>query len=131
VVRKRPGRSDISRGEIETATQHLYGYLSIHAVAKRRPRAFAALNEHPLFWNTVAGALQTSALVALGRIFDQNSAHNIDALIRLATKNRVLFSTAALAKRKNQSGGDPPPWATSSLQELTCRLLPIFGDSGQ
>jgi hypothetical protein len=58
---------EIFRGECEGSSQHLYAYLTIHGVAKRRKTVFRALDRHALFWNTVAGALQGSAIITLGR----------------------------------------------------------------
>ena len=61
------------------------------------------MNTTPLFWLTTQYALLLSALVALGRIFDQKSAHNIDRLIAAASKNPSIFSRVALAKRRHNS----------------------------
>lgn len=108
---------DLSRAEIEEATQYLYAYLAMHAVAKRRPRVLRAFNEHPLFWNTAAGALQSASIVTLGRIFDQDSPHNIDALLRLASKPSPMFSRRALAIRKHASPGPPPAWVAAFVAE--------------
>jgi hypothetical protein len=101
---------DLFRGECEASSQHLYAYLAIHAVAKRRKSVFRALNRSALFWNTVAGALQTSALITLGRVFDQDTPHNVDVLLRLAQCSPTIFAKTALAKRKHDSNAAPPQW---------------------
>jgi len=101
---------DLFRGECEESSQHLYAYLAIHALAKRRKRVFRALDRYALFWKTVLRALQASALVTLGRVFDQDTPHNVDALLRLAQKTPAMFSKAALAGRKHNTGGPAPPW---------------------
>lgn len=99
---------EIFRGECEAASQHLYAYLTIRRLARRHGPVRRALNRHALFWNTAVGALQQSALVTLGRVFDQDTPHNVDVLLRLATNGRAMFSKAALAVRKAEAGLQPP-----------------------
>jgi hypothetical protein len=63
------------------------------------------LNQHAAFWNGVLGALQTSAFIALGRIFDDDkTTHNADDLLRYAEDYRGIFSKGALAARKMRAG---------------------------
>jgi len=47
----------------------------------------------------VLGALQTSTFMTLGRLFDQNSMHNVDRLLKIAQSNMAIFSKEALARR--------------------------------
>jgi hypothetical protein len=107
---------EILRGEIDAATQHLYAYLAVHSIAKRRKTVLEAINLQPLFWMTVTGALQTSALITLRRIFDQDSRHNIDALLGLFQKNQILFSKTELAKRKGANELFHPVWLGKYLE---------------
>jgi hypothetical protein len=101
---------DLFRRECEASSQHLYAYLAIHALAKRRKRVFRALDRSALFWNTVLGALQTSSLITLGRVFDQDTPHNVDVLLRLAQSRPTMFSRSALATRKHDSNQPKPDW---------------------
>jgi HEPN superfamily AbiU2-like protein len=78
---------EIFRTEAEAAAQFFYTYLAMHEVAKRNKDVFRMFDEHAMFWKTLLGGVQTSALIALGRVFDQQSKHNIDALIRVAQRN--------------------------------------------
>lgn len=64
----------------------------------------ALLNQAPLFWNTCLGALQTASIIALGRVFDQSSEHNIDRVLGIAQKNLGIFSKSALGLRKQGNG---------------------------
>jgi hypothetical protein len=48
---------EIFRKECEEASQFFYAYLGVHEVAKHKRRVVRFLNENPLFWNTVVGAL--------------------------------------------------------------------------
>jgi hypothetical protein len=88
---------EVFRTEEESATQFFYAYQAVHAVAYESKHVSDRLNTAPLFWNTCLGALQTSAFIALGRIFDQDSVHNLDRLLRMAQENSQIFSKAALA----------------------------------
>jgi hypothetical protein len=58
------------------------------------------LNTNPLFWVTVHYSMLVAAFVALGRIFDQDSKHNIDRVISIAAKDLSIFSLDALRARK-------------------------------
>lgn len=104
------------RQECEQASQFFYAFLAVHEVAKHKKRVFRFLNHNPLFWNTVAGALQTSALIALGRIFDQNSPHNLDTVLRIAGDNAEMFSKVALGQRKQGKERVAPDWLDENLQ---------------
>src|SRR6266487_3113928 len=103
---------EIFRGECEAASQHLYAYLTIRRLARRRKSVLRALNRHALFWNTAMGALQQSALTTLGRAFDQDTPHNVDVLLRLASSARSIFSRTSLAARKAEAGVQAS-WADS------------------
>ncbi len=106
---------EIFRTEAEAAAQFLYAYLSVHETAGRHPSVVRLLNTAPLFWNTNLGALQTSAFIALGRIFDQDSPHNIDCVLGIAQKHREIFSLEALATRKQGKSATPPDWLDDFL----------------
>jgi len=106
---------EIFRTEVETALQFFYSYLVIHAVAGDRKAVYNSLNSAPLFWNTNLGALQTATFIALGRIFDQDSAHNIDRLIRIAQDHREIFSKQALGARKQGTAARAPDWLNDYL----------------
>lgn len=101
---------DLFRGECEASSQHLYAYLAIHALAKRRKQVFRTLDRSALFWNTVLGALQTSSLITLGRIFDQDTPHNVDVLLRLAQSTPTMFLKPALGRRKHNTSEPKPEW---------------------
>lgn len=109
---------DLFSGECEASSQFLYAYLAIHQVAKRRKTVFRALNRNALLWNTVAGALQASAIVTLGRVFDQNTPHNVDALLGLAQKSPAMFSKSALALRKQGAHPAAPPWLADFMADV-------------
>jgi hypothetical protein len=95
---------EIFRTEEETAQQYFFSYLSIRDLAGKNTDVLNMMNSTPLFWITTHHAMLLSTFVALGRIFDQNSKHNIDRLFMLASKNLGLFSRAALQARKQADG---------------------------
>jgi hypothetical protein len=92
---------DVFRREADEAVQHLYAYLAMHAVAGDHRGVPRLYNAAPLFWLTTLRALQTSTFIVLGRIFSQDSEHNLDALLRIAEQDRKIFSRQALAQRKS------------------------------
>lgn len=108
---------EIFRGEAEAAAQFFYAYLTVHAVAGERQPVYQLLNRHALLWNTTLGALQTATFITLGRIFDQQSPHNVDRVLGLAQKNRVIFSKAALGRRKQGNTTTPPAWLADYLRD--------------
>ena len=94
---------ELFRTEAESAIQCFYAWDATHAVAAKNKTVVRLLNEAPLFWNTALGALQTSALVALGRVFDPDQKnHNISRLLSIAHANPEIFSKDALAARKRK-----------------------------
>ncbi|WP_131723297.1 MULTISPECIES: AbiU2 domain-containing protein [Burkholderia] len=101
---------EIFRREAEAGAQFFYAYLTLHAVASEDPSVYCALNSTPLFWNATLAGLQSAAIIALGRVFDQNSPHNIDRVLRHAENNPQLFSKQSLAARKQGAALNPPKW---------------------
>ena len=109
---------EIFRTEAESAIQFFYSFLSIHAVAGEHKKVHLLLNTAPLFWNTTLGALQTSTFIALGRVFDQNSKHNIDRLIKIAQSNMDIFSKESLAGRKRRGSNNADEWLDEYLRDV-------------
>ena len=95
---------EIFRTEEETAQQYFFSYLSIRDLAAKNRDVLKMMNTAPLFWITAHHAMLSSTFVALGRMFDKNSRHNIDRLISAASKNLGLFSKTALQARKQSDG---------------------------
>ncbi len=116
---------EIFRTEVEAATQFFYAYLTVHAVAGDDVAVHRLLNTAPLFWNTNLGALQTSTFVALGRVFDQQSKHNVDRLLKIAQSNPAIFSKAALGARKQKADRTASSWLAQYLQNA---YVPKTGD---
>jgi hypothetical protein len=96
---------EVFRREADEAVQHLFAYLTMHAVAGDHKEVRQLYNSAPLFWLTTLRALQTSVFIVLGRIFSQDSEHNLDALLGIAERDREIFSRASLALRKSQIPG--------------------------
>lgn len=95
---------EIFRTEEETAQQYFFSYLSIRSLAAADTDVLKMMNAAPLFWKTVHHATVLSAFVALGRIFDPNSRHNINTLISTAADEIKQFSRGALMARKRSDG---------------------------
>src|SRR5579863_4256369 len=110
---------EIFRTEAEACAQFLFAFLAVHDVAYRKKAVHKLLNRAPLFWNTCLGALQASAFIALGRVFDSNSQHNINQLLMVAQDNRTqLFSKAGLSRRKQGTRPQPPGWLQEFLHSV-------------
>jgi AbiU2 len=109
---------EVFRTEAESAVQFFYSYLAVHAVAGEHNEVHRLLNAAPLFWNTILGALQTSTFIALGRVFDQQSKHNLDCLLRIGQSNLAIFSKEALAGRKRRLSADADEWLDGFLSDV-------------
>jgi AbiU2 len=64
----------------------------------------------------VLGALQMSAHIALGRVFDQKSTHNVDRVLRLSQQNTAIFSKEALGRRKRALSRNADEWLEDYLK---------------
>lgn len=109
---------EIFRTEADAAQQFFYAWMGVHAAAADDKAVYRCLNSAALFWNTNLGALQTATFVTLGRIFDQNSIHNVGRLLKLAQDNPQIFSKAALALRKQGKNKTPPDWLDDYMRHV-------------
>jgi len=109
---------EIFRKEAESAAQFFYAYLAIHETAKRNRSVFDYLNANALLWNTIAGSLQTSALIALHRIFNHRSRHRLDSLLKVAEENVEIFSKEALRQRKRGNHKKDPDWLDEYMERV-------------
>jgi hypothetical protein len=105
---------EIFRGEVSEAAQS-YGSLAVGTLAKHDPRVVKRLNIAPLFWNTVLFSLQKSAILALGRVFQTDTAHNAATLMREAEQIDI-FSKNALRRRKHQQSANAAEWIDEFLE---------------
>src|ERR1700746_1073676 len=101
-----PEELEIFRTEEESAQQAFFAHLSVRSRAATDHGVLANMNNTPLFWRTTHHAMLVAALMALGRIFDQDpkSDHNIDKLMRVTSDSLHLFTKAALRERRIAEG---------------------------
>lgn len=109
---------ELFRKECEGAAQFFFGYLAIHEVAKRRGSVFRLLNQNAMFWNTATGAMQMASIIAIGRVFDQGSSHNIDRVLKLAQDSPSIFSKVSLGRRKQGGATEAPSWLGEYLDNV-------------
>lgn len=110
---------ELFRTEAESAIQFFYAWDAVHAVAAKDKAVFRLLNQAPLFWNTNLGALQTSTLVALGRVFDPDPKnHSVTRLLALAHANLDIFSKHSLAGRKRMGSANADDWLPEYLENV-------------
>ncbi len=95
------------RKEQAIGQQYFFSWLQIRTEFGKDQKLLDRINETPLFWITTHHALLLAAFVALGRIFDQSSPHNVDSLLRVAIDNRQIFTRQALQARRIRDGLDP------------------------
>jgi hypothetical protein len=107
---------ELFRTEVAGGTQFFNAYLAVHAAAGNHPPVHELLNRAPLFWNTCLAALQTATFIALGRLFDQGTDHNVDRVIGIAQNNPQIFSRAALGRRRQGNNPEPPEWLDEFLK---------------
>ena len=119
----------IFRGGAESGAQFFYSYLAVHELAKRDRRLFRLLDENALFWNTALGGLQTGAIMALGRIFDHRSPHNLNTLVRLVSQHRGMFAKTALGKRNRAPRASRRNGSPSTYAQRTNQHRPTFAGS--
>lgn len=93
---------EVFRKEVTTGIMFLYQYLTIHVLLSTNKQLYVAINQQPFFWNTSLGSLQQAMFITLRRIFDQESKHNLDQLIRVAQANSSIFSIDSLRVRKSK-----------------------------
>lgn len=110
---------ELFRTEAQSAIQFFYAWDATHAVAAKNKAVVRLLNEAPLFWNTTLAALQASALVALGRVFDPDTNnHSVTRLLTLAHSNLEIFSKEALAGRKRKLSSNADEWLSEYLKTV-------------
>ena len=109
---------EVYRTEVESAIQFLYVDLAINSCLADNKRALDLINRTPLFWVTNGGALQTSFFITLGRIFDQDSKHNVDRLLKAAQENAEIFSADSLKARKIGSSANATEWITEYMKDV-------------
>jgi AbiU2 len=101
--------------------------LAIHETAAKHTEVFDLLNTASLFWNTILGALQTSALVVLGRVFDlDKGSHSVNRLLDLAEGNPQIFTPDAFAARRQGSSPTRPEYLDDYLTSVYVPLPAEF-----
>src|SRR5215216_2179052 len=120
---------EVFRQEEEVAQQYFFAWLQMRTEFASDEKLLERINDTPLFWITTHHALLLAAFLALGRVFDQKSRHNLDALLRLAMKHRDIFTRTALKKRRiREEWIRPSPPSTRATS--TNRPQATFGACG-
>lgn len=109
---------EIFRTEATSGLQFYFTWLAIQYIIGENKKALDMLNENSIFWMTNISALQISAFITLGRIFDNNSKNNISKLLAYAEKNRDIFSKTALADRKRKGSDNADEWLPTYLKSV-------------
>ena len=94
--------------EVTVIASYVYAEMAIQHAASKSKSLLKAINRTPTFWKTCYASFQSSAYVALGRVFDLKSPYNIEALIASMEHDLSIFSRDALAARKAAGGFSDP-----------------------
>ena len=93
--------------EEAAAQQYFFGYLTVTQMAAENSEFLKLIHIYPWFWVTAHHAMFMATFVALGRIFDKNTPHNIDALMFVVSAEIEEFSVDALKARLVKKGLSP------------------------
>jgi hypothetical protein len=93
---------EIFRKEEEEAQQSLFAYIGVRTLLAERPDLVEMVNRNSMYWITSQHALLVNAFIALGRVFDQTSNHNVDLLLKMVETNLSTLNRDALRERKEQ-----------------------------
>lgn len=104
------------RRESATAGQYVYAEMAIQHAASKSKKLLNRLNNTPTFWLSCSAALQSSAYISLGRIFDTKSNYNVSTLLDAMEKNLELFQREGLDSRKRNGSEIDPPWLPEYLE---------------
>ena len=91
---------EVYRREEEEAQQSFFAYIGVRDLIAQRADVHRLVNRNSMFWITTHHALMVSFFMAVGRIFDPASKHNVGRLMRAVENNRPLFTREALRQRK-------------------------------
>jgi hypothetical protein len=107
----------------------VYTELTIHQQASLDRTLFDTINRHAGFWNVIFGSLQSSGIIALGRMYDDDAQTlSLPKLLEYAETYSGIFSHSAFQTRKINSGMSPamaagmvenePPFQLADLKPL-------------
>ena len=107
----------------------VYTELTIHQQAGLDRTLFETINRHAGFWNVIFGSLQSSGIIALGRMYDDDAQTlSLPKLMEYVETHPGIFSHSAFQARKINSGMSPamaagmvenePPFQLAHLKPL-------------
>lgn len=109
---------EVFRTEIESAIRCFYTHVTMNAVLAEDKHKLEIVNRTPLFWITTSDALHASLFITLGRIFDQDSNHNVDKILRIAQTQTVIFAKEGFKKRLRASSANADEWIDEYMKHV-------------
>lgn len=96
------------RDEVYSATLSWHSYLTVNSEIATNETLLDALNRNPSFWVITVRALQHTAILTLGRIFDKDTrSRSIHLLTKACVEHPEIFSKNSLrARRKKDAKAD-------------------------
>lgn len=98
---------DVLGNQSRSCVMFTYAQLTMDICVTESEAAHRHMDEFAGFWNAVLGAFQSSAFIALGRIYDRR--RDVDSaahLVRYASEFPGIFSASSLRDRKIEAGLD-------------------------
>jgi hypothetical protein len=111
------GQLENLRSEANLATRYVYAELAINYHAAKSKRLLQKLNETPHFWMLCRAGFQTSAYLAISRVFERknNSRFNLENLLLSFERELPSFQREALESRKLKNQSERPEWLNEYL----------------
>jgi hypothetical protein len=97
----------IFHAEEAAAQQYFFAYVTVGEMAAADSELLKLIHLHPWFWTSAHHAMLLATFVALGRIFDPGSPHNIGTLMKAVSADTREFSCDALKDRLIEKGLSP------------------------
>ena len=109
---------DVYGKEVTNACRSFYVWKHINKIASDKAEVRHALNENALSWRVITHSLQTTFLITLGRLFDNDDRSlTAEKLLNMCKANIGQFGGEALKVRKLATiSGDKPDWLGEGVQ---------------
>lgn len=109
---------DIIRNDVNAAMVACYTHRTINHIAATDFEVLGRLNRTPDFWRIASFSLQSTLIIVLARILDNDhNVHSVYKVLNATTAHPEFFSRDALRARKLIPGTDPnPPYLDEYVQ---------------
>lgn len=105
--------------EVTNATWSFFVWKHINNVASSNADIRHVMNQNALSWRVAVHSLQTTFIITLGRIFDNDGRSlSVETLLEMCKANLGMFGGDALRARKMATmNGDEPDWLNDYVRD--------------